>query len=201
MRRSSEAALRNRGPILDVLRRYVIPGDRVLEIASGSGQHAVWLSPRLGVTWQPSDPDPAARASIDAWRVAPSAEVGGADGAVGGQVLPALIVDVHSPGVHYADVLYNMNMVHIAPWSAAIGLLDLAASLRPRTFFLYGPFRRNGTLVASNMEFDAWLRARDPEYGVRDLEKVVSEAELRGLQLLEVVEMPANNLSVVFRFP
>ena len=198
MRRSSDAALRNRVPILEVLRRYVKPGMRVLEVASGSGQHAVWLAPRLGVRWQPSDPDPEARASIDAWRGAPVTEPQGADGAVGGEVFPAIDLDVRNAGVHQADVLYNMNMIHIAPWSAAIGLLDLAAALQPAVLFLYGPFRRGGKMVPSNLEFDAWLKARNPEFGVRDLETVLAEASARGLRLEEVVEMPANNLSVVF---
>lgn len=190
MKRSSEAALRNRGPIADVLARHVHAGDHVLEIASGSGQHAVYLAEALPVgSWQPTDPDAEARASIDAWR------------ATEGKVRPALALDVcvHPWPVASADVIVTVNMIHISPWEATLGLLDGARDLAPRVLYLYGPYRRGGAHTApSNAEFDAWLKARDHRFGVRDLEVVVAEAEARGFTLREVAEMPANNLSVVF---
>lgn len=211
MRRYADATLRNRAPILAVLRRHVRAGDHVLEIASGTGQHAVHLAPRLRVTWQPTDADPEARASIDAWRAADPADPSGADlppadaagGAAGaepgGTVLPALALDVTAPWpVVKADVLACVNMIHISPWAATPGLLDGAARLGPRVVYLYGPYKRGGRHTApSNEAFDGWLKARDPAFGVRDLEAVVAEAEHRGFRLVEVVEMPANNLSVV----
>ncbi|MFN7144556.1 MAG: DUF938 domain-containing protein [Myxococcota bacterium] len=205
MRPSSDAALRNRAPILEVLARHVRPGDHVLEIASGSGQHAVWLAPRLGVTWQPTDPDPAARAAIDAWRAADPADPGGADwrdGTPPGTVLPAMALDVLAPpwpNVRRPDVLVAVNMVHISPWAATEALLRGAGALGPRVLYLYGPYRRGNRHTApSNEAFDASLRARNPAWGVRDLEAVLEEAMDHGLEIQEIVEMPANNLSVVF---
>ncbi len=197
MRRTSDAAVRNRGPMLEVLRRHVRPTDHVLEIASGTGQHAVWLAPRLGVTWQPSDVDPTALASVDAWSAADPAEPAGAEGASGGRVLPAIRVDVHARTNVRADVVYNANMIHIAPWSVALGLFDLIGVVQPRIFFLYGPFRRQGTLSPSNVAFDQWLTSQDPAYGVRDLETVLEHLAAHGYDMCEIVEMPANNLAVV----
>lgn len=203
MRRHADATLRNRGPLLDVLRRHVRAGDRVLEIASGSGQHAVYFAPRLGVTWQPTDADPAALASIEAWRAHDPADPAGADrdraDLPGGTVLPALTLDVGAPWpVATADVLLAVNMIHIAPWAATVALFAGAARLGPRVVALYGPYKRGGRHTApSNEAFDAWLAARDPEYGVRDLEAVLAEASGAGFALVELVEMPANNLTVV----
>lgn len=190
-RRFADATQRNRDPILGVLRRHVQPGDRVLEIAAGSGEHAVYLAEHLPVaSWQPTDPDPEARASIDAWRAFANA----------GKVRPALDLGVHHQpwAVEPVEVVVCINLVHITPWSGTLALLDGVAALRPRVVYLYGPYRRNGEHTApSNAAFDRWLKERDPAWGVRDLEAVVKEAEARGLRLVEVVEMPANNLSVV----
>jgi hypothetical protein len=204
MRRDAPATLRNRAPILDVLRRHVRPGDRVLEIASGSGQHAVYLAPRLGVTWQPTDMDPDARASIDAWRAHEPRDPGGADagslaGDLGGTVLPARALDVTEAwNVGSTDVLVCINMVHISPWAATVALLAGAARLGPRVVYLYGPYKRGGRHTApSNEAFEGWLKAQSPDYGVRDLEAVVAEAARSGLVVTEIVEMPANNLSLV----
>ena len=193
-RRFAPAAARNREPIFDVLVRFVRQGDRVLEIASGSGEHAVYLSKRLPVaTWQPTDPDAASRASIDAW-----AAHEGAD-----RVRPALALDVtqHPWPVDRADVVLCINMIHIAPWEACLGLLEGAAKiLGGGILALYGPYRRGGAHTApSNAAFDESLRSRNPAWGVRDLEAVVQEAAARGFTLEEVAEMPANNLTVVFR--
>ncbi|MCW5833601.1 MAG: DUF938 domain-containing protein [Labilithrix sp.] len=193
-RRFAPATARNRDAILAVLRRFVVPGANVLEIASGTGEHAVYLAPRLEVaSWQPTDPDADARRSIDAWRAEARAD----------RVLPARELDVTAPWPRLTpapDAIVCVNMIHIAPWSACLGLLDGAAAvLAPGArLYLYGPYRRNGAHTApSNEAFDASLRARDPAWGVRDLEAVTAEAAARGLALAEVVEMPANNLSVV----
>ncbi len=168
-------------------------------MASGSGEHALFLAPCLAVaSWQPSDPDPAARQSIDAWR-----EENDVPG-----VLPAVDVDVlctpwRTVGTGaLVDVVVCINLIHIAPWSACQGLMAGAAQcLAPKgLLFLYGPYRRGGAHTApSNAEFDASLRSRDPAWGVRDLEAVTEVAVTAGFALAEVVEMPANNLSVLFR--
>ena len=202
MRRYADATLRNRLPIYDVLARHLRAGDQVLEIASGSGQHAVFLAPRLGVTWQPTDTDAEARASIDAWRTADPADPAGADTPPASPpacVLPARTLDVCAAWpVVTVDVLVCVNMIHISPWEATLGLLDGAAKLGPRVVYLYGPYRRGGDHTApSNAAFDAWLQQRDPRFGVRDLDTVLAEAATRGYRPAEIVEMPANNLSVV----
>jgi hypothetical protein len=199
-RKCAPAAARNREPILEVLRRHVAPGAHVLEIASGSGEHAIFLAPALAVaSWQPSDPAPESRASIDAWRSVADVP----------RVLPAIELDVTGawPDPHSGTsapppgVIVCINMIHIAPWEACRGLLAGAARVLPEggVLFLYGPYRRGGRHTApSNEAFDASLRGRNPAWGVRDLDEVAAEAASSGLDLAEVVEMPANNLSVVF---
>lgn len=208
MRRHADATLRNRAPLLAVLARHVRPGDAVLEVASGTGQHAVFFAPRLGATWQPTDPDPDARASIDAWRAADRGDPAGAALDAGDaclapwEVLPARALDVRERPwpVARPDVVLCVNMVHIAPWEGTRALLAEVGALRPRRLVFYGPYRRHGAHTApSNEAFDAWLRARDPASGVRDLEALLTEAALHGLALEELVEMPANNLAVVLR--
>ena len=169
----------------------------MLEIASGTGEHAVFLAPRLQVaSWQPSDPDPESRRSIDAWRAHAKAE----------RVLPALDLDVtFHPWPSLADapdVVMSVNMIHISPWSACEGLLDGAAALLApgKLLYLYGPYRRGGQHTSpSNEAFDASLRSRHPEWGVRALEEVEKAAAGRGFSLTEVVQMPANNLSLIFQ--
>lgn len=194
-RRSAPHVARNAGPIADVLRETLPAEGLVIEVASGTGEHVLHFArafPHL--VWQPSDPDPAALRSIEAWR----AEAGPAN------LLPALALDARAEEwpVGRADAILAINMVHISPWEATAGLIRgagrLLASGAP--FFLYGPFRRAGVETApSNEAFDASLRARDPEWGLRNLEDVVADAEANGLRLDRVVEMPANNLSVVLR--
>jgi SAM-dependent methyltransferase len=195
MKRFAPATARNRDAIRDVLRRVAPPRANVLEIASGTGEHAVYLAAELDVaSWQPSDVDPGAHASIDAWRREEP------------RVLPSLTLDVTEPGWARTlgrtwDVVFCANMIHIAPFRACEGLLEGApeALRHGGVLFLYGPFRRNGSHTApSNEAFDASLRARDPAWGVRDLETVTSLAEKHGLHRVDVIEMPANNLSVVF---
>ncbi len=191
----SPSTARNRGPILEVLARVVPAGARVLEIASGSGEHAVWFAEHLpSVIWVPSDPDAAARASIDAWR---------AHGGLA-NVLPALALEAtQAPWpLTRADAVVCINMIHISPWRATEALVEGASAILPRggVLFTYGPYRRSGAHTApSNAAFDASLRARDPAWGVRDLEAVESAARAKGFALEEIVEMPANNLSLVFR--
>lgn len=195
MKRDAPATARNREPILAVLRTILPPAGTVLEIASGTGQHAVHFARALaGLTWQPSDPDPAARASIAAW----AAEARLAN------LRPPLAIDVVSGSFDVPDVaaVVTINMVHISPWEATLGLLRGAAAALPAggPLYLYGPYRRGGTHTApTNAMFDAELRAQNPAWGVRDLEAVEAAAAVEGLRLHRFVEMPANNLSVTFR--
>lgn len=194
-RRYAPATLRNREPILGVL-RVVLPGTgTVLEVASGTGEHAVFLAHALpALVWQPSDPDPGNRASIAAWTAATGIRT----------VRPPLALDAAAADwpVERADAVICINMIHIAPWPACLGLMRGAARLLPSggPLYLYGPFRRGGLHTApSNEAFDAGLREQDPAWGVRDLEAVTEAAAREGLLPDRVVEMPANNLSVVFR--
>jgi SAM-dependent methyltransferase len=195
-KRFAPATERNRAPMLEVLRR-VLPSttDLVLEIASGSGQHAVWFAEHLpGLVWQPTDPDEGARASIEAWR----AESGLTN------VRAPLALDATSETwpVERADAVVCINMIHIAPWAACVGLMRGAARVLPAggVLFMYGPYRVGGAHTApSNARFDESLHERDPAWGVRDLDEVVAEAKKHGLIHTETVPMPANNLSVVYR--
>jgi SAM-dependent methyltransferase len=192
-RRSAPAAARNRDAILAVLRRHLPARGLLLEVASGTGEHAVHFAEALpGWTLQPSDPDADARASIDAWAAAAALP----------NLRPALALDATAEPwpIARADALLCCNMIHIAPWEAALGLLRGAARVLPPggLLLLYGPFRRGGAHTApSNAEFDASLRARDPRWGLRDLEAVVRAAEGFAPPLIE--PMPANNLTLVFR--
>jgi SAM-dependent methyltransferase len=189
------AAERNRQPILDVLRRVLPASGVVLEIASGTGQHVAFFAPALpGLTWQPSDPLPAHRDSVRAW----------AAGAAAGNLASPLDLDVERQPwpIDRADAIVNINMIHIAPWSAAAALVEGAARLLPPggVLFFYGPFRRDGQHTAeSNQRFDERLRADDPRWGVRDLGDLTALATAAGFDTPEVVPMPANNFSVVFR--
>jgi SAM-dependent methyltransferase len=192
-RRHSPSAARNRGPILDVLRRVLPAEGLVLEIASGTGEHVIHFAQHLpGLVWQPSDADADSMASIEAWRAAARLA----------NVRPALALDVLAEPwpVQQADAIVCINMIHISPWTATEALLRGAArTLRPGgVLYLYGPYRRRGRPTApSNEAFDADLRRRDPEWGLRELEAVADAAARRGLRLRETVDMPANNLSVV----
>jgi hypothetical protein len=192
---TAPAVARNREPILAVLRRVLPERGLVLEIASGSGEHAVHFAAALPqLTWQPTDPDPEARESIAAYRVAAQLT----------NLLPPIALDAASPTwpVAQADAMVAINMIHIAPWAAAEGLMVGAERLLPAggVLFLYGPFREHGQHTApSNAAFDESLRARDREWGVRDLDEVAALASQHGFALEERIAMPANNLSVVFR--
>jgi SAM-dependent methyltransferase len=186
---------RNRDPILDVLRRVLPAQGLVLEIASGSGEHGVHFAKGLpALTWQPTDPDAAALASIAAHR---------ADAALPNLLAPLrLDVTAESWPVERADALLCINMIHISPWAASEALFAGAARvLRPGGIvYLYGPYRIDGRHTApSNEAFDAQLRAQNAAWGVRDLADVTALAKSCGLAFVETVAMPANNLSVVFR--
>ena len=194
-RRSAPAALRNREPILGVLARVLPATGLVLEVASGSGEHALYFASQLpSLVWQPSDPDAGNRASIAAWR----------DEAALANLRPPLALDATAPDwpLARADAMVNINMIHIAPWAACLGLMAGAARLLPAgaPLVLYGPFRRGGRhTAASNEAFDAMLRAEDAAWGVRDLDEVARVAAAAGLPLDDIVDMPSNNLCLVFR--
>ena len=192
---NAAATERNRGPILEILRRVLPPTGVVLEIASGTGQHVAFFARELpALRWQPSDPLPAHLDSIRAWTTASGVD----------NVAAPLQLDVEmapSPVAHAAAIL-NINMIHIAPWSAAEALLHGAARLLPTAgvLFLYGPFKRDGQHTAeSNARFDERLRSEDARWGVRDLGAVQTLAAAAGFGVPEVIAMPANNLSLVFR--
>jgi SAM-dependent methyltransferase len=193
-RQFSPSTARNRGPILDVLKRVLPQKGLIFEIASGTGEHAIHFARSLPeVTWQPSDPDSGARASIAAWIAAEKLP----------NVRAPLAFDVTSTPwpVERADAVLCINMIHISPWSAAEALLRGAARILPPggVLFLYGPYKRDGRHTApSNEAFDQDLRRRNPAWGVRDLADVEKTASAGGLRLSQIVEMPANNLSVVF---
>lgn len=192
-RRFAPATQRNREPLLAVLRRVLPASGTVLEVASGSGEHAVYFASQLpGLVWQPSDGDADARASITAWTAHERCV----------NVLGPIALDASSDWLVDADAVLCVNMVHIAPWSACEGLMRGAArSLDAGApLVMYGPFKVGGEHTApSNAAFDADLRRRDERWGVRDLEAVVAEAAARGLDHEETVAMPANNLTLVFR--
>ena len=197
---SSAQALRNRGPILEVLQRHLPTSGTVLEIASGSGEHVAHFAPALPhLVFQPSDPDRAARASIAARieqeKLKNVREPLDLDAGAGDWRLPAEIAG------SLAAILC-INMIHASPWRATLGLLRGAGNaLRAQgLLYLYGPYRRGGHTAPSNEEFERdYLRVRNPEWGVRNLEDVIAEATAQQLALAEIVEMPANNLSVLLR--
>jgi cyclopropane fatty-acyl-phospholipid synthase-like methyltransferase len=196
-RRTSPSTARNREPILAVLQRVLPPKARVLELASGAGEHAVFFAAATPeITWQPSDPDPDARESIAAWIAAEGLK----------NVFDPIEIDVRAErwGVEQQppfDALAAINMIHISPWEATLGLMRGAGRLLRRggVLFTYGPYMRDGRHTASSNEaFDASLKARDPRWGLRDVADVERAAQESGLDLREIVEMPANNLSLVF---
>jgi SAM-dependent methyltransferase len=195
-RRSAPHVARNAEPIIAVLRSVLPQSGSVLEIASGTGEHALHFArafPHL--SFRPSDPDPLALASIGAWRAeAPS------------NLLAPIRLDASRDDwpVTCADAILCINMVHISPWDATVGLMRGAGRLLSRgaPLVLYGAYRRDGVPTApSNEAFDRSLKERNPQWGLRRLEDVAAEAGRAGFTLDRVVEMPANNLIVVFRKP
>lgn len=196
-RQHSPSTARNREPILAVLQRVLPAHARVLELASGSGEHAVFAASAMpGLIWQPSDPDASARDSIAAWIEAEALP----------NVLPPLNIDVSAPswGIEGQsfDALISINMIHISPWEATLGLMAGAGRLLRSggILFTYGAYKRAGQHTApSNESFEQWLKARDERFAVRDIVDVESAAKAQGLTLREVIDMPANNFSLVFQ--
>lgn len=193
--RSAPAVARNRDPILTVLRERLPSRGLVLEIAAGTGEHAVHFARAFpGLMWRPTDPDPTALSSIAAWRTAEGLE----------NLLAPLPLSAAEPGawpVTQADAVVCINMVHISPWAATEGLLRGAGEVLPKggVLYLYGPYREAGVPTApSNEAFDADLKRRNPAWGLRHVGEVATEAAENGLELVARVEMPANNLSLVF---
>ncbi|NBJ12994.1 DUF938 domain-containing protein [Microvirga arsenatis] len=192
---ASPSVARNRDPILAVLRRVLPPTGTVLEIASGTGEHAVYFAAALPhLTWQPSDQDEQALRSIAAHRANSGLP----------NLLAPLSLDAAAAEwpVDRADAVVAINMIHISPWRATQGLMAGAGRVLPPggVLYLYGAYKENGAQTApSNETFDADLRHRNPDWGVRDLEAVAELAASHGLTLTECVPMPANNLSLVFQ--
>ena len=186
---------RNREPILEVLRRVLPPQGLVLEVASGSGEHAAYFAEKFpALLWQPTESESRALASIAGHRTAAGVA----------NLLAPLVLDVTSARwpVERADALVCCNMIHIAPWAVAEGLMAGAGRTLARggLLYLYGPYRIDGRHTApSNQDFDTRLRGQNPLWGVRDLTDVTNLAKRHGLELGETVPMPANNLSVIFR--
>jgi hypothetical protein len=193
-RRSAPAALRNRELIAEVLAEWLPVRGLVLEIASGTGEHAVHFAERFpSLEWQPSDIHADALASIAAWR----------ETAALPNLRAALRVDAALSDwpIDRADAVLSINMVHISPWTSALGLLDGAARLLSAgsPLILYGPWLKHDIDTApSNADFDADLRRRDPAWGLRRVEDFAAAAEPRGFSLVEARPMPANNLMMLW---
>ncbi|MBW4640908.1 MAG: DUF938 domain-containing protein [Gloeocapsa sp. UFS-A4-WI-NPMV-4B04] len=210
-RQYAPATQRNQAAILEVLLQVLPPTGTVLEVSSGTGEHAIFFAPRLHPRkWLPSDPNPLARASIMAWREYCPAF----------NLYPAIALDVCDsiwaveqdqsrellPKIDFKQdpikAIVNINMIHIAPWSACLGLIAGAKRILPPggILYLYGSFKHDGRHTApSNAEFDQSLQLQNPQWGIRDLDQVVAVAQAGNLSLVKTVTMPANNLSVIFR--
>ncbi|MGA9383232.1 MAG: DUF938 domain-containing protein [Phormidium sp.] len=204
-RQFAPATQRNREAILEVLQRILPPTGTILEIASGTGEHAVFFTPRLpGRKWLPTDINYLSLASISAWlKYEPS-----------DHIYPPILLDVCAniwpmevetqPETEYLGeitAIVSINMIHIAPWSACLGLMAGAGRILPQNgiLYLYGPFKQGGQHTApSNAAFDEMLKSQNAEWGVRDLDDVIAAAKMQNLQWRETIQMPANNLSVVF---
>lgn len=194
-RRSAPAVLRNREPIADVLEQWLPQSGLVLEIASGTGEHAVHFAERFrSLDWQPSDIHPDALGSIAAWQSAAALP----------NLRAPLPIDAASPEwpIDRADAVLSINMVHISPWASALGLVAGAERLLApgAPLILYGPWLKEGTPTApSNLEFDANLKRRNPQWGLRQVENFAAAAAERGLTLADTRAMPANNMMLLFR--
>ena len=194
-RRSAPAALRNREPIAEVLKEWLPKSGLVLEIASGTGEHAVFFADRFqNLEWQPTDVHPDALVSIEAWR----REAGLPN------VRPPVVIDAAAADwpVERAEAVLSINMVHISPWASALGLIDGAARLLSAgsPLILYGPWLKDDLpTVDSNIAFDLDLKRREPEWGLRLVEDFAAAAEKGGFFLEAVRPMPANNLMLLLR--
>ena len=194
-RLSSPSAGRNRAAIAETLSGLLPQAGRVLEIASGTGEHALaCVTARPDLIWTPSEPDAESRASVNAW--AEDAH---------GRMAPCLDLDVSAPGwaagLGPFDAVFCANMIHIAPWEAAVGLFDGAAGALAEggALIVYGPFREGAATAPSNLAFDESLKARDSRWGVRERGDLEALAAARGLAFEQRIEMPANNLTLVWR--
>ncbi len=196
-RQYAPATERNRESILEVLLQVLPFSGTVLEVSSGTGEHAIFFAPRLTPRkWLPSDPNPLALASINAWRSRTNAE----------NLYPPIALDACQPiwelgNVEPIKAIANINMIHIAPWEACLGLMAGAGRILPPggILYLYGPFTQGGHTAPSNAAFDESLRQQNPDWGVRDLDEVVAVAQSQQLFLVKTIAMPANNLSVIFQ--
>lgn len=210
-RQFAPATQRNRDAILEVLLQVLPPTGTVLEISSGTGEHAVFFAPQLRPRlWLPTDRDPGAIASITAWQSHSPSD----------NLYPPLLLDAIAPqwpieqrplpqplqaldlAQHPITAIVNINMIHIAPWDACLGLMAGAGRILPPggVLYLYGPYQEQGGHTApSNEAFDAMLRSQNPAWGVRHLESVVEAAQAHHLKWVSTYTMPANNRSVVFR--
>ena len=194
-RRSAPAALRNREPIAEVLAAWLPSSGLVLEVASGTGEHAAFFAERFpALDWQPSDVHPDALASIASWRAAAALP----------NLRAPLVIDAASPDwpIERAGAMLSINMVHISPWASALGLLDAAARLLPPggPLMLYGPWLKDDVpTAASNLAFDSDLKRRDPQWGLRRVEDFDAAAKERELDLVDTRAMPANNLMLLWR--
>lgn len=196
-RPSSPAALRNRAPIAEVLRTILPATGKILEIASGTGEHALYFAEHFPqILWQPSDASEAAIDAIESWREAADLP----------NVLPAIKMDASAPetwpNIDGVTAILCCNMVHISPWTATEGLMRGAGALLAagEPLILYGPYTRDGVETApSNLAFDADLKRRNPAWGLRSLEQVAELASAHGFTLEHILAMPANNITVIFR--
>jgi hypothetical protein len=194
-RRFFAAVPRNRDFIFEILSRLLPSPAQVVEIASGSGEHAVHMASKLPhITWQPTEADADLLASINAWQAHENLS----------NMKPGLrlnVLDPHWP-IPSADAVVNINMIHISPWRATEALFKGVSSLLPVNglLYMYGPYKREGRHTApSNEQFDNTLKSMNPNWGVRNLEDVRKVASQHALELIEVIDMPANNLSVIYR--
>ena len=194
VKRHAPATERNRDVIAQTLARLLPTEGLVLEVASGTDEHVVHFAKMFpALTWQPSDPDPIALASINAWRADSNLP----------NVRPAMLLDASADWpIAQADAVVCINMTHISPWAATVGLLRNAARLLPQSavLFIYGPYnQRDVPLADSNAAFDASLRQQNALWGLRYVDDIAAEAHVSGLHLDSVIDMPANNLSLIFR--
>lgn len=194
VKKHAPATIRNRDSILNVLKHTLPKNGLVLEVASGSGEHAAYFAPRLkGLTWQPSAPNPESRASISSW----------AEETQSYNLLTPLDLNVlvNPWPVPHADAVVCINLLHISPWAVTKSLMAGAARTLGMggILYLYGPFKVEGKHTSfSNQAFHESLKTRDARWGIRDLAKVIYEAKIQGLKHIHRIQMPANNQSIIF---
>ena len=198
-RQHAPATKRNAGFIIDVLKDVLPAKGHVLEIASGSGEHVIAFAQAMpALTWQPSDPFAESRSSVDAWVTGQG---------MFSKVAPALDLDMtqqdwHSKLPKTLNAILSINMIHIAPWEACLGLVQGAGQLlaKGELLYTYGPYKKDGLQISeSNEDFEGWLKGKSREYGIRDIADVARAAESHGLVLEQEIAMPANNFSLVFK--